>query len=119
MKYITKYIPVSNRINEEGTNVMFLINGEWTKPSDFDSFLGPDIQSVAGGVLYLCSDESTPIELADQSLDEGLEFNQNEFEIKWVNSKGESSSILSEVNHENEEYPILKAFIKTIKNKKK
>lgn len=114
MKYITKYIPFPNRINIEGTNVMFLINGEWTKPCSFDSYIGPDIQSAAGGVLCLCNDEQNIIELANQSLNEGLEFDRNDFELKWTNLEGKSSFILSEViNDDDENAPILKAYIKT------
>jgi hypothetical protein len=116
MKFVTKYIPVPNRINEKGTNVMFLINGEWTEPCDFDSYLGPDIQAVAGGVLFLVNEESEPIELANQNLQEGLEYDRNEFEVKWVNSKGEASLTITDVNNEDEP-PVLKAFVKVTKIK--
>ena len=111
MKFITKYLPVTNRINEKGTNAMFLINGEWTKPCDFDTYIGPDIQAVAGAVLFLVNPNSEPIELANQNLQEDIEYNRNEFETKWVNSKGESSLTMSDVNNESDP-PILKAFVK-------
>ena len=55
MKYFAKYFPVEGRINDEGSNVMFFINGEWTEPCDFDSLLGAGIEKIAGGVLFLCS----------------------------------------------------------------
>jgi hypothetical protein len=58
-KYFAKYLPVGSRINEKGDNVMFKIDNRWTEPTDFDSFLGPDIQEVAGGVLFLCSKDIT------------------------------------------------------------
>ena len=54
-KYFAKYQPIHDRINEEGTNVMFKIDGEWTEPCNFDSFLGLEIEKIAGGVLIICS----------------------------------------------------------------
>lgn len=111
MKYKTEYLPIPDRINDEGTNVMFHINDEWTQPCDFDSLIGPDIKSIAGGVLFLCNKKTEPIELADQTLKAGLEFDRNDFEVKWVNSKGETSLTMKDVDNEDSQ-PRLKAFIK-------
>lgn len=112
MKYKTKYLPIPDRINDEGTNVMFRINDEWTPPSDFDSLIGPEIQGVGGGVLFLYNEKTEPIELVDQTLKAGLEFDRNDFEVKWVNSKGETSLTMKDVDNEDLP-PKLKAFIKT------
>lgn len=112
MKYKTEYLPIPDRINDEGTNVMFYINNEWTQPCDFDSLIGPDIKSIAGGILFLCNKKTEPIELADQTLKAGLEFDRNDFEVKWINSKGETSLTMTDVDNEDSP-PRLKAFIKT------
>lgn len=109
-KYITKYLPIPNRINPDGSNTMFLIDNEWTEPMDFDSIMGSGIQDVAGGILFLVSDSNEPIELADQTLDTNLIFNRNDFEVKWVNTKGETSLTKNDVDSE-ETPATLKAFI--------
>ncbi len=52
--YFAEYIPVKGKIKDEEM-VMFKINGKWTQPCSFDSYLGPDIEDVAQGVLFICS----------------------------------------------------------------
>lgn len=52
--YFAKYLPAEGKITD-ATKVMFKINDEWTEPCDFDSFIGPDIQKVAQGKLFICS----------------------------------------------------------------
>lgn len=61
-KYFTKYLPIDEEITD-GTKVMFLINRKWTEPCDFDSFIGPQIEKVAQGKLFLCS---TDIRVGDK-----------------------------------------------------
>jgi len=105
-----------DRINQEGTNVMFRINGEWTPPCNFDSYFGDEIQQIAGGVLCLWDGSDGFIELQNQHLQEDLEYDRNQFDLKWVNSKGESSFNKEDVD--SEDYPAeLKAFVKITKFK--
>ncbi len=62
MKYFAKYLPVEGKITD-GENVMFKIDGEWTEPCSFDSFIGAGIQAVMQGKLFLCTRE---IQLGDE-----------------------------------------------------
>lgn len=80
--YFTKYFPTKGRINKEGTNVMFKIGGKWTEPCDFDSFIGPAIQEVAGGVLFLCSKDIKVGDIVDELLNTG---EYEKFEIHTPN----------------------------------
>lgn len=65
--YFAKYIPQKGEI-KDSTKVMFKINNQWTEPCDFDSFLGPQIQEVAQGILCLCSED---IQVGDKVMEDG------------------------------------------------
>lgn len=53
-KYFAKYLPVEGKITDPEM-VMFKIDGKWTEPCEFESFVGNEIEEVKQGKLFLCS----------------------------------------------------------------
>lgn len=53
-QYFAKYLPVEGEI-PIGSLMFFKIGGEWTRPANFDDYLGVGIEEVKLAKLFLCS----------------------------------------------------------------
>lgn len=112
-KYFTKYLPIGEKVvegdmafKEDGTLVYINkaaakhLSSNWNK-----------------AILYMC--EYAEDGLYDivgrvapsQLLDEREEFDRNDFELRWTNSKGENSLSIRDV-YDYENVPTLMAYIK-------
>ena len=80
-KYYVKVLPKEGKV-EYPNYVFFKINGKWTEACEFDSFIGPQIEEVKGGVPYLVSRDIKVGDIATEMLDDG---SYEDFEIHTEN----------------------------------